>query len=176
MNWKTIDRPGHFSWKKDKIHAGFDEQYGVGNWKLTYAWGDQIIPRDMAIQLYEDSYYEFLKEDKEVLEWLITTASDVYDNNPSNVHSGLDYTIQEYGGNHLQDISIRRSLIRLGRWFEGDRLVEIRGSESEGYMLSPGVVPFHLPEMIMKPALAGWWEKDTVEDFYQSNKLLQVMK
>lgn len=40
--------------------------------------------------------------------------------------------------------------------------------------LSPGQIPFHFPEKIIQPQLEGWWEKDTVESFYQSNKILQI--
>lgn len=31
-----------------------------------------------------------------------------------------------------------------------------------------------MPEMIVKPHLSGWWNEDSIEDFYQSNKVLQI--
>jgi hypothetical protein len=43
-------------------------------------------------------------------------------------------------------------------------------------ILSPGRVPFHRPDLIEKPELNGWWEKSSVESFYQSNRLLQKRK
>jgi nicotinate-nucleotide adenylyltransferase len=107
---------------------------------------------------------------------LCATASDVYDIQPSNVESGLDYHKQECTATHLQDIAVRRVLVRLGRSFKGDHLVQIRGHESEGYRLNPGKVPFHEPESIIEPTFAPgrWWDAHSVEDFWQSNKVLEV--
>ena len=76
----------------------------------------------------------------------------------------------------MQDIAIRRTVLRLGRKFEGDHLVQIRGRDSEGAKYNPGFVPFHLLDMIVKPSLTGWWQENSIEDFYQSNKVLQVRK
>ena len=59
------------------------------------AFSGKIIAEDVAIQIYEDAYYEFFDTHRDKLEWLINTASDVYDTAPSNVQAGLDYKIQE---------------------------------------------------------------------------------
>src|SRR5262249_45053712 len=90
--------------------------------------------------------------------------------------SGLDYHKQECPAIHLQDIAVRRCLKRLNRSFQGDHLVQIRGQDSEGFRLNPGKVPFHDPDGILRPSLAheAWWEEDSIEDFWQSNKILQV--
>lgn len=167
-------QPGYFGKNRDGIHQKLDEKYGAGNWMIAYLWMDEVVPRSFAIQLYEDAYYEFLKSNPKLLDWLVETAKDVYDNSETNVNSGLDYNVQETSSNHLQDISVRRVVKRLGRKFEGHKLVQIRSSDSEGYLLSPGVVPFHLPEYIVQPHLDGWWNKDSIEDFYQSNKIILV--
>ena len=76
----------------------------------------------------------------------------------------------------LQDIAVRRCLKRLNRSFQGDHLVQIRGHDSEGFRLNPGQVPFHEPDSVLRPSLSSrsWWQENSVEDFWQSNKLLQV--
>ncbi|MAF99327.1 MAG: hypothetical protein CMH61_01825, partial [Nanoarchaeota archaeon] len=74
----------------------------------------------------------------------------------------------------LQDIAVRRVLRRLGRHFEGDHLVQIRGHKSEGYVLNPGQVPFHKPELILPSERKRWWKEGSVEAFYQHNKILVV--
>ncbi len=170
--WKVGPRPGYFGKKRDSKHEEFDRTYGAGNWKLAHIWAGKPIDWLVACAIYEDAYYEFFKSDPGVLDDLINRASDVYDNNVSNVASGLDYTIQENDSTHLQDIAIRRSVIRLGKTFSGDHLVEIRSKNSEGGHLSPGNVPFHMPEHIERPLLEGWWKPHSIEDFYQSNKHL----
>lgn len=178
--WKTIERPGYFGKKRDEIIANWNSLYGKGNWKLAYQWGNIVVPREIGIQIYEDGYYEFLKNNKDILEWLVKTASDVYDTAPTNIQSGFDYNHQETINTHLHDIAIRRSVLRLGKEFKGDHLVEIRAKNTEGKILRPGLVPFHLPEMICKEEIKDygskgfWWNSKSIEDFYQRNKVLQI--
>ena len=172
--WKTIEKPGYFGKKRDQKYKEFNQTYGEDNWRLAYTWNNEIIDREFALKIYEDGFYEFLKNNPETLEWLIKTASDVYDTAESNAGS-LDYNIQETPNNHIHDISIRRAVYRLGKAFQGDHLVHVRGEGTEGYRLMPGKIPFHLPQLIEQPQLEKWWwEPNTVEAFYQSNKVLQV--
>jgi hypothetical protein len=156
---------------------------GIGstaNWRIAYQWGNLVVPRKMGLQLYEDGYYEFLKDRPSMLEWLIGTACDIYDTAPTNVQAGLDYYIQETPDNHIHDVAIRRAVLRLGEWFHGGHLVNIISTDSEGAVLSPGIVPFHLPKMIVSGEIKDygrisiWWDPRTIEDFYQRNKVLQV--
>ena len=180
MDWKTIERPGYLGKMRDEVVSIWDCKYGADNWRLAYQWGSQVIERDLAIQIYEDAYYEYFNSNPNVLDWLVSTASDVYDTAETNVGSGLNYEIQETPNTHIHDISIRRAVLRLGREFEGDHLVEVRGHGSEGGSLSPGVVPFHIPDMIATDEIKDygevgiWWKLLTIEDFYQKNKILQV--
>ena len=184
MEWKTIERPGHIGDKRYATHYDWNRKYGEGKWKLAWQWGNSVIEESEALQLYEDGYYEFLRSRKDILDWLVSTASDVYDDNESNVNSKFDYKIQETLGNHLQDIAVRRSVMRLGREFKGNHLMQIRGKKSEGGILVPYMVPFHLPQMIIPGELinyagqGSWWLhyglKNSIEEFYQQNKILQV--
>jgi len=70
--------------------------------------------------------------------------------------------------------------MRLGREFQGDHLVHVRWTGSEGYRINPGVVLFHMPHMIVDGEIKDysgkgiWWFPRTIEDFYQRNKVLQV--
>lgn len=175
--WITVGRPGYVGHRHRKRVGQLNRQFGEENWRISYQWHDSVMDRDAALGHYEDAYYESLKNRPEVLDWLCHTASEVYDIAPSNVESGLDYSRQECSAVHLQDIAVRRCLKRLSRRFEGDHLVQIRGHESEGYRLNPGRVPFHAPEQILKPSLSHgtWWEENSIEDFWQSNKVLQVL-
>lgn len=163
----------YFGTRKGVIFAGIDRMAGESNWKIGWTINGTIRSRDKAIALYEDAYCEYLKGNEELLAWLVATASDVYDIDPSNIRSGVDYSIQECDATHLQDIAIRRVLKRLERSFQGDHLVQVRGRESEGYALNPGKVPFHRPQWVIRVDVRHpWWDKDSAEDFYQSNKVL----
>jgi len=78
---------------------------------------------------------------------------------------------------------------RNARFFRGDKLIQVRPG-GEGETLGPHLIPFHLPEMIYagKTLYKGksrdfgsnppWWIKmgikNSVEEFYQQNKVLMV--
>ncbi|MBR9702327.1 hypothetical protein GOV13_05400 [Candidatus Pacearchaeota archaeon] len=191
MERKIIERPGYFGTSRNEIHEKYDGEFGSGKWKIAWQWGDQIIQKPEALQIYEDGYYEFFKANKDVLNWLISTASDVYDTAPSNIEAKFSYDIQETVNNHIHDVAIRRAVLRNGVWFKGDHLVHVR-PEKEGGRLGPHLIPFHLPHMIYKGEIKykgeprdfstnpPWWItmgiKDSVEQFYQQNKVLQILE
>jgi len=172
--WRDSRRPGYVGGNKANAVRQLTERYGKGRWRIVWAWREGYIDRDEAIRHYEDAYVHFLDANNETLEWLLTNASDVYDISPRDVQSGLNYAIQQEKATHLQDIAIRRAVMRLGKEFVGDRLIQVRHLRGEGQRYNPGLVPFHMPELIVKPHLPGWWNEASIEDFYQSNKRLQI--
>ena len=64
MKWEIIERPGYFGTNRDEIHARYDEQFGHDNWRIAWEWGEQVVQRSEALQIYEDGYYEFFKSNK----------------------------------------------------------------------------------------------------------------
>jgi hypothetical protein len=184
--WKTIRQAGFWGPDRKRIEAELDTEYGPGNWRIIHVWGKKgelVIPKTMAVELYGDAYFGFLRDNDQIRDYIRKEAKDVYVYPEQAVVTGqqtvpetLDYTIQEIEATHLQDIAIRRAFIRLGVWFEGNRLICVRGG-SDGPIekqLSPGKVPFHLPHMIYEPHLKGWWEDNSVACYYHSGKLLQA--
>jgi len=175
--WETVARPGFAGKKKLELIQKYNDEYGRGNWRIAWQWDGQIIDNEIAYQLYEDGYYADSFENEDKWKELIKKAKDVYDHHPSDLYSGLDYFFQTSMATHLQDISVRRVLMRRGWKFEGDESIQIRGHDTYwGELFSPGKIPFHLPDLIVEPHLKSWWDYDSIEDFYQSNKILQVMK
>ena len=175
-NWETIRRPAQFGKKRDAIFKLFDDRYGKGNWRLVWQIGEATVDFLGACAVYEDAYFYFFERNPGMLAKLIDVACDVYDDAETNVQSRFDYLKQETSSTHLQDIAIRRSLIRMGLWFRGKELIQVRmkSQHPRGAVLSPGVVTFHRPDWIRQPELTGWWQPGSIEAFYQSNKLLQV--
>jgi hypothetical protein len=180
MNWITICHPGYLGKQRDRMAAQWDAEHGAGRWRIAYEWMGDTIDRAMALQLYEDGYYEFFRSTAPILNWLICSASDVYDTAPSNMGQ-LDYFNQETPNNHIHDVAIRRSVLRLGRKFIGEAPMHVRWKDTPGYPVNPGVVPFHMPKLIRQGEVADhggkgiWWNAGTIEDFYQRNKVLQVV-
>lgn len=182
VRWKTVDRPGYMGDARDRLHSEWNSKYGAYCWRLAWEFGDLILEKTMAIQVYEDGYFEYFRGEngRGQADWLVRMASDVYDTAETNVSSGLDYSRQETSNNHLHDIAIRRAFVRLGISFKGDHLVWVRGPDSEGYRFNPGNVPFHYRELIYAGEIVNasgknqWWGANTIEDFYQKNKVLQI--
>lgn len=157
--------------------ARLDERYGGGNWTIGYILDGRVLSRDDALKLYEQSYENFLRANPAITERLIREAKDIYDTAPSNVQSGLDYHKQEDTRSHLQDIAIRRALKNMGLSFQGEKLMQVRDVGSDFPELSPGKVPFVSPKssiIKLRPYVADWVEKGSVEDFWQNNKFVFV--
>lgn len=175
--WQVVERPGFAGRHRDRQDQYRDTLYGAGNWRLAHQVDGRYYDWLEALEnFYEEAYYQYFLANPDTLDWLVREASEVYDNAPSNVQSGLDYTKQEASSNHMQDISIRRVVHRLGRQFQGSRLLQVRSKNSRGARLSPGVVPFHRGEWILQPEIAGWWKPGSIESFWQSNKVLLACK
>lgn len=172
-----ISRPGYLGKKRDEIFHFWDETYGKGEWRLIWQFGEAVVDFLGACAVYEDAYFIFLNSHPDLLEQLVKEAVNVYDDSPTNVDSLFDYQVQETDRTHIQDIAIRRALVRMGKWFKGGELIRIRqekGKHPLSIALSPGKVSFHRLELIEKPELTGWWNPGSVESFYQSNRYLQT--
>jgi hypothetical protein len=81
-----------------------------------------------ATAVYGLAYYLHLQKRADLLDWLVRDARDVYDDAPSNVASGLDYSVQETERTHLQDVALRWSVLLHGCTFQGSELVQIRAT------------------------------------------------
>jgi hypothetical protein len=146
--WEIVTRPGYFGARRDSIEASWDSTYGPDNWTLGWVVGEIVVSRVGMNMLYEDAYFAYLEANPDIVDTLTSQAYEVYDDAVTNVASGLDYTAQETDRTHVQDIAIRRALVRLGRAFHGDTLIRIRhdqGNHPLSMILSPGCVPFHRP-------------------------------
>ncbi|MDP6545247.1 MAG: adenylyltransferase/cytidyltransferase family protein [Phycisphaerae bacterium] len=174
--WQQIGRPGYVGKNAAARQEELTRRYGPGNWRIVYEWQNSIITRDEALQLYVDAYIAHFAARRDVLDWLVETASDVYDISPADVDSGTDFSIQNESATHLQDIAVRIAVKHFDRDFEGKDLLQIRGKKSAGSCLSPGVVSFHKPGDIVTPEVRGWWRNGTIESFWQSNKYLQARR
>jgi len=193
IGWKNEYRPGFFGRRRDVKVLELDMQFGKGGWRLAH-----VVPimggaytedryktgtRHQAYafveackKLYEESYYFYLVRHPDTVDF-ICSFGEVYDNALTNRESGLDYEKQEAFSTHIQDIAVRNVLARLGRRFEGnpEHPLQIRGPESEGWILNPGNIPFRTPEIITVPSLRpSWAGPGSVEDAWQSMKWVQT--
>jgi hypothetical protein len=158
----------------------WNRRYNRDGWRLRWRVGDVLYSQAAVSSLYEDAYYHLLAADGGSLaQQVVQTARDVYDHAEDDVVSDLDYGIQQAVSTHLQDIAVRRVLVRLGLWFRGKHLLRLRKPDDDptgdslGALLDSGRVPFHCPDLVTRPLLEGWWNPLSVECCYQFNKILQ---
>ena len=171
------EKMGSFGSRKRGIIKDLNKKYGNLAWRLAWKSGDEtFLPFTEVVKLFETAYYEHFTQHPDLLIYLIENACDIYDKHPSDRDSGTDYLAQEGKSTHLQDIVIRKIVEEMGETFQGHKLIQIRSKSIDpiGKQLSPGRVPFHKPEIISVPPLKGWWDVNSVEDFYQNNKVIQV--
>ena len=184
-DWKLVDNtsPGYVGKRRNDLWANRDAKYGEGNWQTVWLVEGNYLEYEEACRLYEEAYFEYFKRRPELLEHLLEVASNVYDDEPSNVESGFDYSKRGELRTHIQDIAIRNCVKRFGREFKGDKLIQIRdriGMHPLSLALSPGQVPFHRAELLSSPdnleeiRAKAWWLPASVEDFYQRAKRLVV--
>ena len=174
---EMIERPGYIGKRKAERYAEYDGKYGKGNWKFMWEWGELFLDFVPACHIYTQAYLQDSFQREDLWKDLFGKALNFYDNNPSNVNSGLDFNIQEAASIHIQDIAARWVGLFRGWKFKGNRLIQIRGPESEGHLLMPGIVQFHKPELIVIPNIAPKWAAaNSVESFYQNNRWLVVNK
>ncbi len=181
--WKVVERPGYFGRRRDLKIASYNADHGEGKWKLawyglstTSEGGDFKTFAQACKEFYETSYLLWFRSNMEEID-RICTYGECIDNAPSNVTSGLDYSKQESYSTHIQDIAVRNVLAALGRKFEGpaDKILVIRSADSTGFKYGPGNIPFYDPASILQPSKCPKWANEgSVEDFWQSNKVLLV--
>lgn len=179
ITWQTISRPGQTGKNKTKIYTERDQLYGEGNWRQAWEFDGRIYTKPAVFKICEEAYYEYALNNRDQWLKLLALAKDVYDYSKDEVASGCDYSKQLHY-TRFHDICIRNVVKRMGWEFTGTKLVQIRWDANNPKpfldQFDPGQVAFHKPELITKPSLKGFWKENTVEDFYQSNKVLQIKK
>jgi hypothetical protein len=165
--------------RRDAYVAYWDKCYGKGNWRIAWKVQGELWDFQAVITQYEEAYQQFLLANPGIFEWLQSEAAEVYDCLPSDMGIYC-YRQQSNDHDHFHDIALRRSIRALGGRFRGDQPIQIRGHWSRppvhplAFLLSPGAVPLHRPDLMPERELPGWWRPGSVESFYLSSRVIQV--
>jgi hypothetical protein len=171
-SWATAGRPARLGRRRDHWKKQYDRVFGLDCWRIAHSVQGKVLWFVEAASFCEESYFRFFQNRKDLADWLLARARDVYVNAHSNIRSGCDYLVQERKTEHIADIAIRNALNRLGLGFKGEELICVgRKGRSD---LCSGSVPFFQPDWIAVPSLAGWWQPGSVECFWQSNQVLLI--
>lgn len=173
----------------DPIKQACQQHFGADNCLSAHLYNQRVISENRMLRLYEDSYYQYLQSNPSIRQWLQDTASEVFVNDKTDIVSGLDFSHQESAHKHFQDIAVRRALTRLQleddgtsyrrsklptlKIFRGKELIHIGGSDSKGFSLQSGQVPFCDSSLSLKPlALDKDVKPGSVEDVLQRSQVL----
>ena len=151
--------------ERDKFCWHMDKKYGRKNWLWAFRVGKKLYSFDLGMQIYEDAYCQFFRNNVSKLKILAENFYDVCVTDRADLESGLDYHKQTQKWDHYADIAIRRSLVRLGLWFKGEvDLFKIAGSD-----YNDGNVPFHLPHLLHRSDA-----KQSAKAWLSSNRIIAV--
>lgn len=185
--WQTVERPGYLGKKKDEMYALWNEKYGLGNWKIVNETVEKEVfsYEDIIYKVYVPGYEEYFKNHPDEARTVTDNFSYGYDKDLCTEKEAYDfYAFYNKPGiaNQFHSVAFNIALRNLGYVFKGVEPLKVREAklgtpESEqpkGYKWSPGKIPCTIPELIPSPHIDGWWSPNSIEDFYQSTKALQI--
>lgn len=182
---KIVARPGYFGKNRPAIEAKYNDLYD--SWFECWQVGTWILTFQEAVTLYDDAYYELISKSNQVLDRIVA-FSECYDHDHTNILCGVNHDYVSTP-RHIQDVSVRRALVRMGTYFKGFRgsheeykeeeLLHIRGEGTNGNWLMPGHVPFHKRNLILDikkvENFPKWANPLSVEGFWQANKVIVTL-
>lgn len=189
-SWVITERPGFLGKDREKKEKEWNEKYGEGNWRLVWATADgQVLSYEDIMEEYINGYVEYFKQNPSEAKYLTENFSFAYDKDLITKKEAFDlYALYQKPGkaNQFHHVALNIALEnKLDMSFKGNEPIKVRMGKPSvpveewplGWKWSPGNIPSTQPENIPDVIFDNsWWEKDSIEDFYQSCKALQVKK
>lgn len=178
--WEVLALPGQFGRWRDELFAGFDEQYGLGNW--YFAWimpSGEVWDFDQVFwNIYVGGYVEYFSVHPDEAEYLAANFSYAYDLTPITSEQAYDpYALIGVPGlpNQFHHVALNIAILDVTDGWRGGKPIAVRGLETEGEHWNPGHIPAREQHLSFAFPLEGaWWEPDSIEAVYQHNKVLCV--
>lgn len=188
--WEVVERPGFQGKQKDAQIARWDTEYGEGNWRIVWelANGETMDYDNVFWKVYVPGYVKhFLFNPDEALH-LTVNFSYAYDKDLITREEAFDpHALYNKPGrpNQFHNVALNIALEwYLGLPFSGGKPIKVREGEPstlveewpEGWKWSPGRIPAVRQDLIPDNDIEGWWKKGTIEDLYQTAKVIQVKR
>lgn len=187
--WLTIEHVGYQGENKDEHEKRWSGLYGRNNWRIIWRLSNgEEVDFDYMFERYVDGYEYFLRTNLDEAERLSQVAAYTYDKDI--ISRGQAFEPKALVGkagivNQFHHVALNIALEdRVGIKFKGDQPIQVRegkpGTPVEawpvGWRFSPGRIACCQPELIPKVEIKGWWQENSIEDLYQSTKVLQIRK
>lgn len=189
-NWVTAERPGYFGKSREEQEKAWDEKYGKGNWRLAWETPQkEALTFDGIIQEYVEGYTEYFRQHPDEAKWITENYAYAYDKEIITKEEAFDpYALYQKQGkaNQFHHVALNIALEKvLDTPFKGEEPIKVRAGKPNtpveqwpaGWKWHPGLIPCVHPEMIQDVTFDNqWWKKGSIEDLYQSDKVLQIKK
>lgn len=190
INWTTIDKPCYFGKSREEQEKVWDEKYGKGNWRLAWETPqDTVLTFDGIIQEYIEGYVEYFRQHPNEAKLITDNYSYAYDKEIVTKKEAFNpHALYQKPGkaNQFHHAALNITLEKvLEIPFKGKEPIKVRAGKPgtpveewpSGWKWHPGRIPCVHPEMINNMTCPNqWWEKGSIEDLYQSDKVLQIKK
>lgn len=110
--WIPVGLPGFSGAEKARWNSLLTERFGADGWRISHVVRGKIVPKSEAILEYEEAYRRYLRDRPELVNFLVESCGNVYDDNTTNVYDD-DYEQPHTAMNHYQDIAVRRVIAEL---------------------------------------------------------------
>lgn len=188
-SWTILERPGYLGGKKEEMEKQWTITYGEGNWRISWiaATGERFN-YERIFDIYVDSYAGYFNAHFEELDYITSNFSYGYDLDFQTKEEAFDkYALYDKPGkrNQFHQVAFNIAIeIKLQKSFRGSMPLQVRDAKpgtSEkyrplGWKWNPGRIPCLYPHLIPTNIQLEtmWWLENSIEDFYQKSKVLEV--
>jgi hypothetical protein len=187
--WTIIERPGYLGGKKEETEKRWNKMYGDGNWRISWvtATGEHLS-YEHIFDIYIKSYAHYFDNHPDEVNYITDRFSYGYDLDFQTKEEAFDkYALYQKPGKRNQfhqvafNIAIEK---KLQKPFQGETPLQVRDAKPGtpqkerplGWKWNPGRIPCIYPHLIPKDVELEnmWWLENSIEDFYQKSKVLEV--
>lgn len=194
VEWITVERPGYLGKRKDAEVARWDNQYGADNWRLVWelANGDILGYPEIFWKIYVPGYAKYFVSSTlwingySEARYLQRGFSYTYDKDLVTKEQAFDplYLYNRPGfPNQFHHVALNIAIeYFMGMPFRGNTPLQVREGKPgtpidtwpKGWKYSPGKIMTTRPDLTPETNIRGWWERGSIEEVYQTAKILQV--
>lgn len=188
--WRAVERPGYQGKRKDADIERWNREYGEDNWRLSWEIheGETVGFEGIFYRIYVPGYTRYFLLNPEDALFLTNNYSFAYDKEMiTREQAFAPHALYDKPGhpNQFHNVALNIALQDyLGLSFKGDRPIQVRegkpgtpeSEQPEGWRWSPGRIPAVRSDSLPNGAIQGWWGAGSIEDVYQSAKVLQVRR
>lgn len=189
-DWQTVLRPGYQGKAKDEQVATWNERYGKENWRMAWELRSGVLFSydEMFYSIYVPGYVKYFLDHPDEAAELTDHFAYAIDKDMISRYEAFDHrALYDKPGrpNQFHNVALNIALeYYLGLPFQGSQPIQVRegkpGSDPstwpKGWYWSPGRIDAVRQDLIPQTDIKGWWQPGTIEDVYQTAKVLQVRK